>query len=192
MRDYGKVFSTFWTSATTRSLSEDGRALALYLITSPHTNMIGVFRLPDGYVCEDLQWSSERVSKGFQNCLVNGFATRSEPSKWVVIHKHLVWNPVDNPNQAKAALKLAEAIPLDLPSRPDVARLLVDSCARFRDKLPPDIWNRFETLSKPVTGTGAGTVSGTGAVTGAVPLPEEKFSTEYVDTETGEIAEGWK
>ena len=172
MRDYGKVFSTFWTSQTTRSLSEDGRAVALYLITSPHTNMIGVFRLPDGYICEDLQWPSERVSKGLDNCSENGFATRFEPSKWVVIHKHMLWNTIENPNQAKAALKLLESIPKELPCRAEVARLFAESCSRFQDKLDKGFWNRFETLSKPGTGTGTGTGTGAGAGAGTkIPQP---------------------
>lgn len=61
MRDYGKVNSSFWTSESIRSLSDDGRMLSLYLLTSPHANMTGCFRLPDGYVCEDLQWDKNRV-----------------------------------------------------------------------------------------------------------------------------------
>ena len=53
MRDYGKVFSTFWTSDSTRGMSDDAKVLALYLLTGPHSNIIGCFRLPDGYVSED-------------------------------------------------------------------------------------------------------------------------------------------
>ena len=69
MRDYGKVFSSFWTSSNIRALSEDGRALAIYVLTSPHGTISGAFRLPDGYESEDLQWSSERVKKGFEELL---------------------------------------------------------------------------------------------------------------------------
>ena len=149
MRDYGKVFTSFWTSETTRALSEDGRSLALYLLTSPHTNMIGVFRVPNGYVSEDLQWGFERVSKGFANLSDKRFASRDESSMWVVIHKHLEWNPIENPNQAKSALKLLEAVPQSLALKPRVAKNLWASCDKFRDKLPADFWNRLGTLTKP-------------------------------------------
>lgn len=82
-----------------RRVSDDARLLALYLLTGQHTNMIGCFRLPDGYVSEDLAWTPERVSKGFDELSANGFATRDSSSKWVLIRNFLTWNSVENPNQ---------------------------------------------------------------------------------------------
>lgn len=123
MRDYGKVHTTFWSSSTMRKLSEDGRMLALYLLTSPHSTIAGVYRLPDGYVCEDLQWSSERVAKGFAELLANGFANRCETTKWVWICKHLDWNQPENPNQRKSALKVALAIPDECEWKQDFMRV---------------------------------------------------------------------
>ncbi|MFY1884157.1 hypothetical protein ACOTCJ_11695 [Achromobacter xylosoxidans] len=111
MRDYGKVHTSFWSSATVSSMSEDGRMLALYLLTSPHSNITGVFRLPDGYAMEDLNWTPERVSKGFAELFRKGFANRCETTKWVWISKHLEWNQPENPNQRKAAKKIAVSIP---------------------------------------------------------------------------------
>ena len=111
MRDYGKVHTSFWSSQTIRGMGEDARTLALYLMTSPHTTIAGVFRLPDGYACEDLGWSSERVCEGFRELFAKGFANRCETTKWVWIRKHIDWNPPENPNQRKAAAKCAEQIP---------------------------------------------------------------------------------
>jgi hypothetical protein len=111
MRDYGKVFSRIWESADFRALTEDGRALALYLLTCQHGTIAGVFRVPDGYACEDLQWSSERVCQGFANLQENGFATRCEATKWVWVSKFLEWNPPENPNQRKSAIKIAQSVP---------------------------------------------------------------------------------
>lgn len=138
MRDYGKVYATFWTSPTTRDLSDDAKMLALYLLTSPHTTAIGAFRLPDGYVCEDLHWSSERVSKGFAELLAKGFANRCETTQWVWIRKHLDWNPPENPNQRKSAAKLAAQVP--------------DECEwkqQLRAIHPELFGNPSETVSKP-------------------------------------------
>lgn len=111
MRDYGKVHSSFWSSQTISALSEDGRMLALYLMTSPHTTITGTFRLPDGYAREDLGWSSQRVAEGFEELFRNGFANRCETTKWVWICKHLEWNPPENPNQRKSAVKVVASIP---------------------------------------------------------------------------------
>lgn len=123
MRDYGKVHTTFWTSSSVRDLSEDGRMLAMYLLTCPHGTIAGVFRLPDGYACEDLQWTSERVQEGFRELLENGFANRCETTKWVWVIKHLDWNPPENPNQRKAAVKVASQIPAQCGWKLDFMRV---------------------------------------------------------------------
>jgi hypothetical protein len=111
MRDYGKVHSTFWSSPTTSRMSDDGKLLALYLMTCQHNTIAGVFRLPSGYVAEDLGWDAKRVTKGFAELFSKGFATQCEETKWVWVTKHLTWNPPENPNQRKAAQKIAQSIP---------------------------------------------------------------------------------
>lgn len=111
MREYGKVYATFWSSDTTGGMSDDAKLLALYLMTCSHSTIAGVFRLPDGYVSEDLMWGSERVSEGFRELFDKGFANRCETTKWVWIRKHLEWNKPENPNQRKAAAKVASSVP---------------------------------------------------------------------------------
>jgi len=111
MRDYGKVYATFWSSETTSTLSTDGKLLALYLMTCGHSTIAGVFRLPDGYVAEDLQWTSERVAKGLSELFDKGFADRCATTKWVWVRKHLEWNKPENPNQRKSAAKIALSVP---------------------------------------------------------------------------------
>lgn len=175
MRDYGKVHSSFWTSADMRELSEDGRTLAIYLLTCPHGTIAGCFRLPDGYVADDLQWSSQRVSKGFAELLAKGFANRCENTKWVWICKHLLWNPPENPNQRKAALKIARQIPTQCgwiaQYIRDYAEMLALEDAHELKPLP----NGSETVSKPVTVT----VAVTEPVT--VTVPVAKTATRFDD-----------
>ena len=50
MREYGQVQSAFWQSIDVQSWSDEGKLLALYLLTGPHANGIGCFRLPSGEV----------------------------------------------------------------------------------------------------------------------------------------------
>ena len=145
MRDYGKVHTSFWTSATTRSMSEDGRTLAMYLLTAPHGTIAGVFRLPDGYACEDLQWTSERVSEGFAELLRNGFANRCETTKWVWIIKHFEWNPPENPNQRKSVAKIASQVPDECCWK----RRFHSESGRFWGAEPEKKSNPSGTLSEP-------------------------------------------
>lgn len=156
MRDYGKVHTTFWSSGSVRSMSEDGRTLALYLLTSPHSNIAGVFRLPDGYVCEDLGWSAERVAEGFTELLSNGFANRCGTTKWVWISKHFDWNKPENPNQRKAIAKIVDSVPGECGWRLD----FIEECGEFfavDDGGKKPSRKGSERVPKPGTGTGAGT-----------------------------------
>lgn len=114
-----------------RRVSDDARLLALYLLTGQHTNMIGCFRLPDGYVSEDLSWTPERVSKGFDELSANGFATRDPSSKWVLIRNFLTWNSVENPNQGIAALRLFDQVPDKSSVKPELARVMASAISHI-------------------------------------------------------------
>ena len=144
MRDYGRVYSAFWQSPETRAFSEDGRTLALYLLTSPHANLIGCFRLPDAYAAEDLNWSSERVSEGFDELREKGFVSRDEATKWVLIHKYLKWNGFENGNVAIAAHKAFDQIP-PVPLKALLAAALLE----FGCHLKEPFVNALQTLLEP-------------------------------------------
>lgn len=162
MRDYGKVHTSFWTSQTTRTMSEDARAMAIYLLTCPHGTISGAFRLPDGYVCDDLQWTPERVNSTLIELLNKGFANRCETTKWVWIYKHFEWNKPENPNQFKSAAKIAQSIPDECSWKQDYMR----KNAFFLGLDYKQFDNPSETLSQPVTVTVA--VTETVTVAGTV------------------------
>ncbi|MBL1265725.1 hypothetical protein [Candidatus Methylomicrobium oryzae] len=135
MRDYSRVHSTFWTSPDTSSLSEDGRLLALYLLTGPHSNMLGAFRLPIGYVSTDINWSFERVSKGLKELSDSGFITLDSASQWVCITNYLRFNQIENPNQAKSLIKLIDQVPKTSP----VLSVVSASVRKFSRFVPDEL-----------------------------------------------------
>jgi hypothetical protein len=171
-RDYGRVYGTFWSSKTTASMTDDGKLLALYLMTCTHNTIAGVFRLPDGYVTEDMGWEPERVAQGFEQLFDKGFAVRCESTKWVFVKKHLEWNKPENPNQRKSAAKIALSVPDECAWKQE----FLSSCADVLGIEPPSA-NPFETvtgtvsvtLSKP--GTEAGTEAEAGTGTQEPPIP---------------------
>lgn len=142
------MHSAFWSSADIQSLSDDGRMLALYLLTCTHGTIAGAFRLPDGYVSEDIGWSCERVAKAFQELFEKGFSNRCETTKWVWVRRFLHWNEPENPNQWKAVLKVVGQIPDKCSWRTDFEREL----ARLMDPeapcTPEPSANGSGTLSK--------------------------------------------
>lgn len=127
-------------------MSDDAKMLALYLMTCPHSTIAGVFRLPDGYVAEDLGWDSTRVAEGFAELLSKGFANRCGTTKWVWICKHLEWNKPENPNQRKSAQKIAVSVPDECGWKPDFMRV----CGHFLDLEVATQSNPCETVPKPL------------------------------------------
>lgn len=182
MRDYGKVYTVFWTSDDVQGMTEDERTLALYLLTCPHGNMIGCFRLPAAYASEDMKWSAERVSKGFNGLAAKGYINRCERTSWVLIKRYLKWNQFENPNVGKAAGKLFGSI----TAPTSVKAALAAALREFASTFPWSILDKFEAENKPFanpselsaeTGTGTGAVAVTGAAaataTGANPVVEQ-------------------
>lgn len=170
MREYGKLYSGFWTSQDIQSMSDDAKVLAAYLLTCDHSTLIGCFRLPDGYVTDDLNWGCERVSKGFDELSVKGFATRDNGSKWVVIHKYIKWNQPENPNQMKAAVKAFNQVPVECGVKQALARSLKEYCDGFDIAILEPFINPCGTVTKPVAVTVE--VSVTEAVAGTLPAGE--------------------
>ena len=88
MRDYSKVSSSFWTGDTGRQLRGDSQAqvVALYLMTSPHANMIGVFHCPMIYIAHDTGSSLQGASKALLRLIEGGFCRYDEDAElvWVV------------------------------------------------------------------------------------------------------------
>ena len=67
MRLYGSIYTKLWLNEEIKRLGDGEFRLLIFLLTGPHTNSIGIFRIPDGYVCEDLGISSETVRERFGN-----------------------------------------------------------------------------------------------------------------------------
>lgn len=109
MREYGQIQCAFWQSADAQEWTDAGKLLAAYLMTGPHSNGLGCYRCPDGYVLADLGWSQERVSEGFAELSRNGFAYRFDGV--VFMPGFLRWNKVANGNVASARMAEFDALP---------------------------------------------------------------------------------
>lgn len=136
-RDYGRVSTRFWNSQDIRALSDRGKLLANYLLTGPHSNSIGAYLLPDAYVADDLGWSTETVSKALSELFEKGFCERFSDGRHIVVCKFLDWNPIENPNVGKGALKQLEQLPDDV-----VLHHVLDGLQQYAKQFP----DGFETV----------------------------------------------
>ena len=89
MRDYGKVAPTFWTGDTgrqLRKLGRDAQLTALFLITGPNANMIGLYHLPLAMASLYLGYpDQEGALKALQRASEGGFCYYDEAAEevWV-------------------------------------------------------------------------------------------------------------
>lgn len=89
MREYGKVYPRFWTGGTGKALRGDmeSQVLALYLMTCPHANMIGVFHCPIIYMAHETGLTVEGASKALQRLIESGFCTFDWVDDVVWVHE---------------------------------------------------------------------------------------------------------
>ena len=89
MRDYSKVNGQFWTGKTGKALRGDAQAqiVAMYLVTSPHSNMIGVYHCPILYIAHETGLPIEGASKGLQRLIEGEYCTYDEASETVFVHE---------------------------------------------------------------------------------------------------------
>ena len=102
---YTGVYDSFWTDRKVENLPDEAKLLFLYLITCPHRNIIGFYRLPKKYIAADLGWNVERVSKVLGTLCEADLIGYDEAASIVLVRKFLRHNPIENPNMEKAAIK---------------------------------------------------------------------------------------
>lgn len=85
MRDYGAVSPKFWIGGTGKALrgNQEAQIVALYLMTSPHANMIGVFYCPLDTISKETGLTLEGASKGLQSLIEADFCHFDEDTEEV-------------------------------------------------------------------------------------------------------------
>ena len=144
MRIYGSIQISFWEGSDIQNLSDQSKLLALYLLTGPHSNMLGCFRLPDGYITEDLKWNDSDVQIAFSQLFEIDFLIRDSSSSWLAIHHFLKWNPIQNPRQGIGIQKLFEFV----PKKSMVMKPLINGLLTYGKFLNKEFIDRLHTLQK--------------------------------------------
>ena len=155
-RTYGVVQSNFWTDSHILKLSSEAKLLAIYLITSPHSNTQGLYRLPFEYVCADLGNPLQTVIKQFNELECNGFLMIDRDQKMVLICNPNYRERIENPNQAKSLESMFNDLLNSSPLKPRLAALILGRSTHFRsvflDGLKDFVTsetNPLQTLCKP-------------------------------------------
>jgi hypothetical protein len=106
---YQKLNAGFWRDPKIRGLSEDGRTLAVYLLTCPERRTEGLYGLPVVLATDELQWTRERLQMAVLELEMCGFARYDLGAQAVFIVRALKFHPPRGPKQIVGAVsKVAE------------------------------------------------------------------------------------
>ena len=119
MRDYSVVSPRFWIGATGKELrgNPPAQVLALYLMTNPHANMIGVFHCPLIYMAHETGLGMEVASKALQSLIESKFCTYEESSETVFVHRMAAFQIGDHLSEQDKRCKGVEREWNNIPSR---------------------------------------------------------------------------
>jgi hypothetical protein len=168
MREYGVIQTAYWTDDKIAALSTPAKLLGAYLLTCPHSNAIGCFRLPMGYISEDLRWDTDTVQDALGELSDIGFICRDNASGWTLIRKFLEFNTIENPNVGKACMRMIDGVPSAFPYFHQMIAALEPYANRFptgyldalRDRVAKC---RANGVSNPsANGSGNGSTNGSG------------------------------
>jgi hypothetical protein len=90
MRQYARIEPKAWQGDTferLRAYGPEALLLAMYLMTSPHSNMMGLYKLPLMYVSEETGLDIDTLVTAFQACKDAGFCDFDSASKFVWVYE---------------------------------------------------------------------------------------------------------
>lgn len=161
MRDYAKVSPKIWTGTTGKAMRghQEAQILAMYLMSSPHSDMTGVYICPLLYMAHETGLGMEGASKGLQRLIEIDFCTYDEDSETVFVHemaKYQIGEELKvNDNQVKSVKKA-------FSSMKGVIR--AGFFERYKEAFHLIDASPLQAPSKPRTGTRTGTEAGTSSV----------------------------
>ena len=121
MREYARISPRFWMGETGKAIREKGfeaQILALYLLTSPHSNMIGLYWCPVSYMAHETGLSIEGATKGLASLYELSFCAYDDASEIVFIYEMAKYQIGDHLNEKDKQAKGVQNAYEELPKNP--------------------------------------------------------------------------
>jgi hypothetical protein len=95
-------------------LCRDRYELFLEILISQHSNMVGVFKCPKGYLCADLKWELDVLQKALSSLVELHLVYNDESKSLIMLDPTLGMNPIESyktPQQVEMAVKVLHYLP---------------------------------------------------------------------------------
>jgi len=155
---YGKIYCDTWEDEKIEPLSDRALLLWLFILSGPHRNAIGCFRLGVGTISDAQrfsQWDVDQIRSALNEIEAAGLITRDSKTGWTLVNNLLKRDPVRGPKVAVHALglltKIPKASPVFEPLLQRLAPQLLEEREGLRHKPGYSILYPFDTLSDRVS-----------------------------------------
>jgi hypothetical protein len=161
---YFRVGAQFWDDPVSTAWDNDTKLVALYVLTCPHRITEGLFKLPVGYVVQDIPMLIKRAQKALARLQGDGFIERD--GDYVLIVKALKWQPPKaKANVTHAVRKLT---PMHTPLLARLVELAYEHCPDLAEAL---------VLAKPELSKG---LAASGAPSSPCSLSQSTSASPYL------------
>jgi hypothetical protein len=182
MRDYGVVSPQFWIGGTGKSLRGDPSAqiVALYLMTNPHANMIGVYYCPLDTIAKETGITLQGATKALGRLIEAHFCIFDGTTEEVFVNRMAAYQIGEHleakDNRCKGIVRELERVMSDslraaFRATYSVAFHIPDEAQKQKPLPSPS-----KAPSKPEAGSEAGSEAEGKASPQAAPLPDPKGS----------------
>ncbi|MBF0540579.1 MAG: hypothetical protein HQK91_03895 [Nitrospirae bacterium] len=111
MSRYRKIQVSIWNDDKFPFLDCDTQLVFFHLLTTPLSNSIGIFKISDKALSEELRMPFKRYKKAFRNLEKIGMVKYDETAQLIYLPSFLKHNPPDNPNVLSAWSYLFHELP---------------------------------------------------------------------------------
>jgi hypothetical protein len=194
MRDYAKVGPKAWQGETFKALRKRGPEaliVGLYLMTSPSSNMLGLFAQPILYMAHETGLGEEGALKGLHACIEVGYCSYDHESEVVWVHEMARYQVAEELKAADLRCKGIQKEYDALPKNPFLGPFFdryadayhLTARREFGDARQGSLIVPYQAPSKPRAGEGARTGEGEGtgerpgAASQAAPRPKREATT---------------
>ncbi len=140
MRDFSKINPSLWASKRFVSLDDKAKLFYLYCLSAPLSNSCGCYRLPIGYIMEDLGWKRVGILYGIDTVSQSGLISYDYDESVVFIDR---WYEYNSPNNPKHCLKVISEL-ASVPNSP----LTVNNAKALAKFINTKTWDKDNILSK--------------------------------------------